>query len=226
MMGYPPPPGIPTTGHHLPMPAPPGSSLTPILNFLITLSGTSVPETLQGLMMLLEELPAEISFHVPETYHKRIIGVGGRTIQRIMKKYGVFVKFFNGSAAEGDFGGNANGQSPETDVDREGNTGSPPTPVGNGDAEDNVVARTPAKNAANLENLKVAVLELVNPQVLGISQWMRPLLTPPCSRIGQGLHVRDRRDPEEVSPHPAWREEHIHQGHRDQDRVQSGALLR
>lgn len=43
--------------------------------------------------MLQEELPAEISFHVPEAYHKRIIGVGGKNIQRIMKKYGVYVKF-------------------------------------------------------------------------------------------------------------------------------------
>ncbi len=88
--------------------------------------------------MLLEELPAEISFHVPESYHKRIIGVGGRTIQRIMKKFGVFVKFFN----EG----------------------------GSGD-EDNVVARTPAKNAINLENLKVAVLEMVSPKVSPSLRW-------------------------------------------------------
>jgi hypothetical protein len=31
--------------------------------------------------MLQEELPAEVSFHVPESYHKRIIGVGGKNIQ-------------------------------------------------------------------------------------------------------------------------------------------------
>lgn len=41
---------------------------------------------LEGLGMLQEELPAEISFHLPESYHKRIIGVGGKNIQRIMKK--------------------------------------------------------------------------------------------------------------------------------------------
>ncbi|KAH8835377.1 cytoplasmic protein [Flagelloscypha sp. PMI_526] len=46
-------------------------------------------------IMQTTNLPAEISFHVPETYHKRIIGVGGRSIQRIMKKYGVYVKFSN-----------------------------------------------------------------------------------------------------------------------------------
>jgi len=106
-------------------------------NFLIDISGNDV-SILQGLTLLQEELPAEISFHVPESYHKRIIGVGGRSIQRIMKKYGVYVKFSNAEefAAMG----------------------------GYNDNEDNVVARTPAKNAMNLENLKQSVMELVNPK--------------------------------------------------------------
>lgn len=107
-------------------------------NFLIDLSGND-GSVLQGLSLLREELPAEISFHVPEAYHKRIIGVGGRSIQRIMKKYGVYVKFSNAEefAALG----------------------------GYNDNEDNVIARTPAKNAINLENLKQSVMELVNPKV-------------------------------------------------------------
>ncbi|KAF8922320.1 cytoplasmic protein [Mucidula mucida] len=63
-------------------------------NFLIDISGPD-GSVLSGLSLLQEELPAEISFHVPEAYHKRIIGVGGRSIQRIMKKYGVYVKFSN-----------------------------------------------------------------------------------------------------------------------------------
>jgi hypothetical protein len=108
-------------------------------NFLIDLSGND-GMALQGLTLLQEELPAEISFHVPKAYHKRIIGVGGRSIQRIMKKYGVYVKFSNAEefAALG----------------------------GYNDNEDNVVARTPAKNAINLENLKQSVMELVNQKVL------------------------------------------------------------
>ena len=107
-------------------------------NFLIDISGNDA-SVLQGLTLLQEELPAEISFHVPESYHKRIIGVGGRSIQRIMKKYGVYVKFSNAEefAAMG----------------------------GYNDNEDNVIARTPAKNAMNLENLKQSVMELVNPKV-------------------------------------------------------------
>lgn len=56
-------------------------------NFLMDLAGNNT-DALSGLSMLQEELPAEVSFHVPESYHKRIIGVGGKNIQRIMKKYG------------------------------------------------------------------------------------------------------------------------------------------
>lgn len=49
-------------------------------NFVIDLTGTDT-KVLQGLTLLREELPAEISFHVPEAYHKRIIGVAGKSIQ-------------------------------------------------------------------------------------------------------------------------------------------------
>ncbi|KAH9820857.1 hypothetical protein DFH28DRAFT_637662 [Melampsora americana] len=106
-------------------------------NFLIDLSGGSTA-ALAGLKLLQEELPAEISFHIPESYHKRIIGVGGKNIQRIMKKYGVYVKFSN--------------------ADEFNNLG------GYVDNHDNVIARTPAKNAPNLENLKQSVMELVHPK--------------------------------------------------------------
>ena len=107
-------------------------------NFLIDVLGTELDAALQGLGLLQEELPAEMSFHVPEAYHKRIIGVGGKNIQRIMKKYGVYVKFSNAEefAALG----------------------------GYMDNDDNVIARTPSKNAANLENLKNSVMELVSPK--------------------------------------------------------------
>ena len=107
-------------------------------NFLIDISSDD-RGALQGLRLLQEELPAEISFHVPETYHKRIIGVGGKSIQRIMKKWGVYVKFSNAEEFA--------------------------TLGGYLDNEDNVIARTPAKNAIYLENLKQAVTELVNPKV-------------------------------------------------------------
>ncbi|KAF9977334.1 hypothetical protein BGZ73_006375 [Actinomortierella ambigua] len=107
-------------------------------NFYVDLSSNVAVKAVEALAMLQEELPAEISFYVPETYHKRIIGVGGKNIQRIMKKYGVYVKFSNS--------------------DEFANLG------GYFDNLDNVVARTPSKNAINLDNLKQAVMEFVNPR--------------------------------------------------------------
>ena len=111
-------------------------------NFNIEISGSD-GSVLQGLALLQEELPSEISFHVPESYHKRIIGVGGRSIQRIMKKYGVYVKFSNA----------------EEFAQLGGYT----------DNEDNVIARTPFKNHMNLESLKLSVMELVNEKVRAFS---------------------------------------------------------
>ncbi|KAI7899462.1 uncharacterized protein BX663DRAFT_441211 [Cokeromyces recurvatus] len=107
-------------------------------NFIIEVESNNFNKALDGLTLLQEELPAEISFYVPEVYHKRIIGVGGKNIQRIMKKYGVYVKFSNAEefAALG----------------------------GYYDNDDNVVARTPMKNQVNLENLRNAVMDLINPK--------------------------------------------------------------
>lgn len=84
-------------------------------------------------------MPAEISFHVPELYHKRIIGVGGKNIQRIMKKYGVYVKFSN-SIEHAQLGGYFSN-------------------------EDNVIARTPMKNQANLLELKGEIMEICGGKV-------------------------------------------------------------
>lgn len=102
-------------------------------NFLIDVSGSSALNVLRGLTLLQDELPAELAFHVPEAYHKRIIGVAGRSIQRIMKKYGVYVKF---NSAE---------EMRALALDD----------------EENVLARTPAKNALNLDQLRASIMELV-----------------------------------------------------------------
>ncbi|KAI9007546.1 hypothetical protein CLU79DRAFT_688008, partial [Phycomyces nitens] len=103
--------------------------------FMISIESNNPNKAMDGLSMLQEELPAEISFYVPEIYHRRIIGVGGKNIQRMMKTYGVYVKF-SGAEEFGSLGGYF-------------------------ENEDNVVARTPMKNAANLENLRRAVMEYV-----------------------------------------------------------------
>ncbi|KAK9767451.1 hypothetical protein K7432_002759 [Basidiobolus ranarum] len=104
-------------------------------NFFINIYSPECSKTLEGLKLLQEELPAELSFYVPESYHKRIIGVGGKNIQRIMKQFGVYVKFSTAEefAAQG-------------------------VCISSGD---NVVARTPAKNACNLDKFKQTIVDLV-----------------------------------------------------------------
>ena len=103
-------------------------------NFLIDVTGNDLGG-LQGLTLLQDELPAELSFHVPETYHKRIIGVGGKNIQKIMKEFSSYVKFNSAEELVG-LGGYV-------------------------ENEDNVIARTPMKNFANLEYLKASILEQI-----------------------------------------------------------------
>ena len=188
-------------------------------NFLIELSSPSPHVSLAALSLLMEELPAEISFHVPEVYHKRIIGVGGRSIQRIMKRYGVYVKFLsgdevrsggvgvnviNGGGIPSGLGGITGGLA---GMSLGMSNGGVKTVVGDRyterdlEMEDNVVARTPAKNAVNLEHLKVSVMELVAPKVCSLS------LSSMCSKLvtGQGLYDRNPLHPETVSPHPSRR---------------------
>lgn len=111
-------------------------------NMMIEIQNTLPSKALEGLLLLQDEMPAEISFFIPESYHKRIIGVGGnsrgnagKNIQRIMKKYGVYVKFSNAAeyAALGGYFENTH----------------------------NVIARTPAKNSDNLALLQASINELV-----------------------------------------------------------------
>ncbi|KAI9816194.1 MAG: hypothetical protein M1827_001795 [Pycnora praestabilis] len=106
-------------------------------NFYIDVCGSQYEATKTGLDLVEQEMPASISFHVPDQYHKRIIGIGGQHIQRIMKKYSVFVKFSNA-------------------MDRGG--------VGKEDDDikvDNVICRTPARNAQNLDLVKQEIMDMV-----------------------------------------------------------------
>jgi len=107
-------------------------------NFYIDVVGQKYDNVKVGLELVEQELPAAMSFHVPDSYHKRIIGVGGQHIQTIMKKYSVFVKFSNAM--------------------ERGTAGK----VENEDLKvDNVICRTPARNAANLELVKAEIMEMV-----------------------------------------------------------------
>lgn len=106
-------------------------------NFYIDVCGNQYEATRNGLDLVEQEMPASISFHVPDQYHKRIIGIGGQHIQRIMKKYSVFVKFSNA-------------------MDRGG--------MGKEDDDvkvDNVICRTPARNAQSLDLVKQEIMDMV-----------------------------------------------------------------
>ena len=110
-------------------------------NFYIDVVGSQYEATKNGLDLVEQEMPASISFHVPDQYHKRIIGIGGQHIQRIMKKYSVFVKFSNA-------------------MDRGG--------VGKDDDDikvDNVICRTPARNAQSLDLVKQEIMDMVEKAV-------------------------------------------------------------
>ena len=107
-------------------------------NFYIDVCSPQYEAMKVGLGLVEQEMPASISFHVPDQYHKRIIGIGGQHIQRIMKKHSVFVKFSNA-------------------MDRGG--------VGREEDDikvDNVICRTPARNASALELVKTEILDMVD----------------------------------------------------------------
>ncbi|KAF1992284.1 hypothetical protein K402DRAFT_415966 [Aulographum hederae CBS 113979] len=106
-------------------------------NFYIDVRGGQYEAIKNGLELVEQEMPASIAFHVPDQYHKRIIGIGGQHIQRIMKKYSVFVKFSNAM----DRGGLG---KEEDDI-----------------KVDNVICRTPARNAQNLDLVKQEIMDMV-----------------------------------------------------------------
>lgn len=127
-------------------------------NFNIDVNASSYDSMKQGLGLVEQEMPASISFHVPDQYHKRIIGIGGQHIQRIMKKHSVFVKFSNAQerskfmAKHGDRDQNINKLTFTDGMIREDDDNT----------LDNVICRTPARNAQNLELVKSEILEMVD----------------------------------------------------------------
>lgn len=72
-------------------------------NFSINVHGPGL-KVLEALELLQDELPAEISFHIPESYHRRIIGKGGASIQDVMRRHSAFVQL-NSSEAWSQIGG-------------------------------------------------------------------------------------------------------------------------
>lgn len=64
-------------------------------NFIVELKCSDLNDSIMGLNLLEDELPKMLTFNVPESFHRQIIGVGGQTIQAIMRRFNVFVKFSN-----------------------------------------------------------------------------------------------------------------------------------
>lgn len=125
-------------------------------NFDIDVIAPNYDAMKQGLSLVEQEMPASISFHVPDQYHKRIIGIGGQHIQRIMKKHSVFVKFSN-----------AMDRGKIHLVRNKYQTILTPSLGGMGREDDdvkvdNVICRTPARNAQNLELVKSEILDMVD----------------------------------------------------------------
>lgn len=61
----------------------------------LTLIADSLEDFNETFSLVINELPAEESFYIPEVYHRPVIGAGGSVIQATMKKYNVFVRFSN-----------------------------------------------------------------------------------------------------------------------------------
>lgn len=109
----------------------------------IELSGECIAAVLSALDMLMGEFPAELSFYLPEAHHRRLIGHGGKTIQRVMKRHAVYVKFLNPEEALRQAGEAARHLPPALQ------TSLP-----------NVLIRTPAKNRPALEDARNEILEM------------------------------------------------------------------
>jgi hypothetical protein len=88
-----------------------------------------------------KEFPAELTFHLEEFHHKRLIGAGGSTIQKVMKQYGVYVRFL-GFAESLSVLGKEQVQFPGAPVD-------------------NVIIRTPQRNQFALDQMKRHLFNMV-----------------------------------------------------------------
>ena len=61
--------------------------------FTLDIRSDSIASVAIALGILQDELPAETSFYLPESFHRKIIGRNGKNIQEIMYKHNVAVRF-------------------------------------------------------------------------------------------------------------------------------------
>ncbi|KAL2711273.1 KH domain-containing protein [Kluyveromyces marxianus] len=103
-------------------------------NMLVVLQGDNIEQLKDSFTLLLQELPCEKSFFIPEAYHRPVIGAGGSVIQTIMRKYNVYIQFSNSF------------QLPQADWAFI--------------RYDNVIIRCPSKNKANIQAAEEQLLNL------------------------------------------------------------------
>lgn len=114
-------------------------------SFILELNSQNLHQSLMGLNMVEDELPTSVTFNIPESFHRQIIGVGGSTVQTIMRRYNVFIKFSNTFLFNG-----------EDDVSKlEFN------PVQTFVRKNNVIIKCPSKNGNNIPYAKSELEKLV-----------------------------------------------------------------
>ena len=128
-------------------------SLEEIHRIEFELVGNEATTLLIALDMLMGEFPAEISFYLDDFHHKRLIGHGGKTIQRVMKKHAVYIKFLAPNEATEQAGPDVQ-WLPQTVVDK----------------LPNVIIRTPAKNEAALEAAQDEIYEMAEENPADVSR--------------------------------------------------------
>lgn len=117
-------------------------------DIIIELVGGEIGAVLRALTMLVGEFPAETCFYIGEQHHKRLIGHGGATIQRVMKRHAVYIKFLGATEAIHFAGMELGGILPRAHLNR----------------LSNVIIRTPTKNKATLPAAREEILMMANEQ--------------------------------------------------------------
>lgn len=129
---------------------------------------------LAALDSLLGEFPAEHCFYLSDAHHKRLIGHGGKNIQRVMKKHAVYVKFLSTDEAKVQAGLEA--------YDR--------MPRGHQTRIPNVLIKTPAKNHLALDVAKLEILALAEEREIVVQR--RPLKLSRRNLLTAKEHARSK----------------------------------
>lgn len=101
----------------------------------------------RALKALLGEFPCFLTFYIPTEHHKRLIGYCGSTIQQVMKKHAVYIKFFSHNS--------------NTFVNKNSFNGSKEE-----GRDNNVLVKTPRKNAMVLEAVRDDLLAMADDETL------------------------------------------------------------